>query len=150
MRAVLQRVSRASVSVEGAVVGRIDAGWLVLLGVARGDVDADADRLAEKTVNLRAFEDDQGKMNRERGGYRRRRAGRQPVHVARPIAAPVAGRVSPPPLIRPMPNGCIAGSSRPSARAGVQVETGVFRAMMQVELVNDGPVTLLLDSGKLF
>ena len=54
MRAVLQRVSRASVTVEGAIVGRIDAGWLVLLGVAKGDVDADADRLAEKTVQLRA------------------------------------------------------------------------------------------------
>ena len=67
MRAVLQRVSRASVEVEGAVVGAIAAGWLVLLGVARGDSDADAEKLAEKVVALRAFEDDQGKMNRSVG-----------------------------------------------------------------------------------
>ena len=64
MRAVLQRVSRASVEVEGRVVGRIDRGWLVLLGVARGDGDADADKLAAKVAGLRAFEDDAGKMNR--------------------------------------------------------------------------------------
>src|SRR5262245_41474983 len=63
MRAVLQRVSRASVEVDGATVGRIDSGWLVLLGVARGDTKGDAEKLAEKVVNLRAFEDDQGKMN---------------------------------------------------------------------------------------
>src|SRR5690349_19606206 len=64
MRAVLQRVSRASVRVEGEEVGRIGAGWLVLLGVARGDDEGDAERLAEKVVGLRAFEDGQGKMNR--------------------------------------------------------------------------------------
>ncbi len=65
MRAVLQRVTRAAVRVEGALVGQIDAGWLVLLGVARGDTEDDADRLAEKVVGLRAFEDDAGKMNRD-------------------------------------------------------------------------------------
>src|SRR3954464_11668002 len=64
MRAVVQRVTRASVQVEGEDVGRIGLGWLVLLGVARGDTDADADRLAEKVVGLRAFADEQGKMNR--------------------------------------------------------------------------------------
>ena len=63
MRAVLQRVSRAEVRIENAVVGEIGLGWLVLLGVAKGDTEADADRLAEKVVTLRAFEDDQGKMN---------------------------------------------------------------------------------------
>src|SRR3954451_13652912 len=71
MRAVVQRVSRASVEVEGASVGRIGRGWLVLLGVARGDSDEDADRLSEKVVNLRAFPDELGKMNRsvtEAGG----------------------------------------------------------------------------------
>ena len=64
MRAVLQRVTRASVEVEGRIVGRIGLGWLVLLGVAKGDADDDADRLAEKVAGLRAFEDDAGKMNR--------------------------------------------------------------------------------------
>ena len=64
MRAVLQRVSRASVEVDGRIVGRIGVGWLVLLGVARGDADEDADRLADKVVGLRAFEDEAGKMNR--------------------------------------------------------------------------------------
>src|SRR4051812_3692280 len=71
MRAVVQRVSRASVEVEGGIVGQIGLGWLVLLGVARGDNDQDCDRLVEKVVNLRAFADDQGKMNRsviEAGG----------------------------------------------------------------------------------
>jgi D-aminoacyl-tRNA deacylase len=71
MRAVLQRVTRASVEVEGEFVGRIGPGWLVLLGVARGDGDDDAERLADKILALRAFEDDQGKMNRsvaESGG----------------------------------------------------------------------------------
>src|SRR5258708_29989258 len=64
MRAVLQRVSRASVEVEGSIVGQIGKGWLVLLGVAKGDVDADAEKLADKVVGLRAFADDEGKMNR--------------------------------------------------------------------------------------
>ncbi len=71
MRAVLQRVTRASVEVDGSIVGAIGAGWLVLLGVAKGDSDADADGLAEKVVNLRGFEDEHGKMNRcvaESGG----------------------------------------------------------------------------------
>ena len=65
MRAVIQRVERAEVRVDGKVVGRIDAGWLVLLGVASGDSDGDADRLADKVANLRAFADDAGKMNRD-------------------------------------------------------------------------------------
>ena len=82
MRAVLQRVTRASVEVDGACVGRIGQGWLVLLGVERGDTEADAAWIAEKVLNLRAFEDDQGKMNRSVLDVRRRHPGRQPVHAA--------------------------------------------------------------------
>ena len=149
MRAVLQRVTRASVEVDGAIVGRIGVGWLVLLGVAKGDADADADRLAEKVAGLRAFEDDAGKMNRavgEAGGsvlvvsqftlLGDCRQGRRPsfIEAADPAEAErlyrrFADRV---------------------AAAGLPVETGVFRADMKVELVNDGPVTLLLDSRKAF
>ena len=149
MRAVLQRVARASVEVDGECVGRIGVGWLVLLGVARGDTVDDADRLAEKVVNLRAFEDDQRKMNRnvaEAGGavlvvsqftlLGDCRAGRRPsfTEAADPTEAErlylhFAARIR---------------------AAGLEVATGVFRAMMKVELINDGPVTLLLDSRKRF
>ena len=149
MRAVLQRVSRASVEVEGRIVGRIGVGWLVLLGVAKGDSDEDADRLAEKVAGLRAFEDDAGKMNlavAEVGGsvlvvsqftlLGDCRAGRRPsfIEAAEPIEAErlylrFADRVR---------------------GLGLAVETGTFRADMKVELVNDGPVTLLLDSRKAF
>ena len=149
MRAVLQRVSRASVEVEGQCVGRIGPGWLVLLGVARGDADADADRLADKVAGLRAFEDDDGKMNRsvaEAGGavlvvsqftlLGDCRAGRRPsfIEAAEPAEAERLYRLTVDRL----------------RHRGLEVATGVFRAMMKVELVNDGPVTLLLDSRKLF
>lgn len=149
MRAVLQRVSRASVEVGGEVVGRIGPGWLVLLGVARGDGDEDAVRLADKVVNLRAFEDGDGKMNRnvsEAGGgvlvvsqftlLADCRAGRRPsfTDAAEPA---LAERL----YLR------FADLVRAS---GLNVATGVFRAMMKVELVNDGPVTFLLDSRKAF
>jgi len=149
MRAVLQRVGRASVTVGGEVVGRIGAGWLVLLGVAKGDADDDADRLAEKVAVLRAFEDDDGKMNRsvaEAGGsvlvvsqftlLADCRTGRRPgfADAAEPAEAERL---------------YLRFVDRVRA-AGLDVETGVFRADMQVELVNDGPVTLLLDSRKAF
>lgn len=145
MRAVIQRVSQAAVDVEGRTVGRIGAGWLVLLGVARGDRDEDAAWLAEKLLNLRAFEDDQGKMNRSlldvRGGVLvvsqftllgDCRGGRRPsfTDAAEPGEAErlylhFIERLRGP---------------------GIEVATGVFRAMMRVALVNDGPVTFLLDS----
>ena len=149
MRAVLQRVIRASVEVEGQCVGRIGPGWLVLLGVARGDTDEDADRLADKVATLRAFEDDEGKMNRsvvEAGGavlvvsqftlLGDCRAGRRPsfTAAAEPAEAERLYRLA---------------VDRLRGR-GLEVATGVFRAMMKVELVNDGPVTLLLDSRKAF
>ena len=149
MRAVLQRVSRASVTVAGTVVGRINRGWLVLLGVAGGDTDNDADRLAEKVVNLRAFDDDQGKMNRSVGEIPGAllivsqftlmadcRNGRRPSFTD---AAPPADAERL--YIR------FVDAVR---TAGLIAETGTFRAMMDVELVNDGPVTFLLDSRTAF
>jgi len=146
---VLQRVKEASVLVEGATVGRIGRGLLVLLGVGQGDRDADAEYLAEKTLNLRIFADDAGQMNRSvldvRGAilvvsqftlYGDARRGRRPGFSD--AAAPEeASRLY---------ERFVAGL-RPS---GLAVETGVFRAMMDVALVNEGPVTLLLDSRKGF
>jgi len=149
MRAVLQRVTRASVEVDGRVVGRIGVGWLVLLGVARGDVEADAEKLAEKVAGLRAFEDGRGKMNlavAEVGGsvlvvsqftlLGDCRAGRRPsfLEAAEPAEAKRL-------YLR------FADHAR---GLGLPVETGTFRADMKVELLNDGPVTLLLDSRKAF
>jgi D-tyrosyl-tRNA(Tyr) deacylase len=149
MRAVLQRVSRASVTVDGQVVGRIDAGWLVLLGVAKGDLDDDADRLAEKVSVLRAFADDAGKMNRsvaEAGG------GVLVVSQFTLLADCRGGR---------RPSFTEAADPGEAERlylqfvdkvkaTGLPVVTGTFRADMKVELVNDGPVTFLLDSRKAF
>ncbi|MEO6810577.1 MAG: D-aminoacyl-tRNA deacylase [Isosphaeraceae bacterium] len=149
MRAVLQRVMRASVKVEGVEVGRIGPGWLVLLGVARGDLDDDADRLAGKVVALRAFEDEAGKMNL--------------------AVADVAGSVlvvSQFTLLGDCRKGRRPGfdqAAEPAeaerlylrfvevvASLGIPVATGTFRATMNVELVNQGPVTFLLDSRKAF
>ena len=149
MRAVVQRVSRAEVRVEGAVSGSVGKGLLVLLGVAREDGDDDARALAEKIAALRVFEDPTGKMNlsvAEAGGgllvvsqftlLGDARKGKRPSFVD---AAP--------------PDEANALYERVCAllRAkGLAVGTGVFRAHMDVELVNDGPVTLLLDSRRLF
>jgi D-aminoacyl-tRNA deacylase len=149
MRAVLQRVTRASVTVEGRVAGQIGVGWLVLLGVARGDSDEDADRLADKVAVLRGFEDDAGKMNRsvaDAGGsvlvvsqftlLADCRGGRRPsfTEAAEPAEAERL---------------YLRFAERLRAN-GLAVETGVFRADMKVELLNDGPVTFLLDSRKTF
>ncbi|MFO0910229.1 MAG: D-aminoacyl-tRNA deacylase [Isosphaeraceae bacterium] len=149
MRAVLQRVTEASVEVDGRVAGAIDAGWLILLGVSRGDTDDEARKLAEKVVLLRGFEDEQGKMNRsvaEVGGgllvvsqftlLADCRGGRRPsfTEAAEPAEAERLYLL-------------FADHAR---SLGVPVETGVFRAMMRVSLVNDGPVTFLLDSRKAF
>jgi D-aminoacyl-tRNA deacylase len=149
MRAVLQRVSSSSVEVDGACVGRIGPGWLVLLGVERGDTEADAAWIADKVLNLRGFEDDQGKMNRSvidvRGGILvvsqftllgDCRGGRRPSFTA--AAEPgEAERL----YLR---------CAELMAQSGLEVAMGVFRAMMKVELVNEGPVTFLLDSRKVF
>jgi D-aminoacyl-tRNA deacylase len=149
MRAVVQRVSRASVTIRGEVVGQIGPGLLVLLGVGQGDTEADAAYLAEKVCGLRIFEDDQGKMNRsvqDAGGsvlavsqftlYGDARKGKRPSFDA-------AAR---PELARELYELFVE-----RIRAtGLRCETGRFQEMMQVELVNDGPVTILLDSGKEF
>ncbi len=149
MRACLQRVSRASVTVDGTIIGQIGAGLVVLLGVATDDTESDADYLAEKIAGLRVFEDADGKMNlslTEQGGamlvvsqftlYGDCRKGRRPSFT----------EAAPPELAEALYERFVT-----QVRAlGIQVETGRFRAMMQVELVNDGPVTLLLESRKLF
>jgi D-tyrosyl-tRNA(Tyr) deacylase len=149
MRAVVQRVSRASVEVDGRVVGEIGPGLMILLGVSRTDVEKDADYLAEKVAGLRVFEDEDGKMNRSAadvGGavlavsqftlYGDVRRGKRPSFddAARPERA-----------------GELYEYFVAQIRArGLPCETGQFRAMMSVSLVNEGPVTILLDSAKLF
>jgi D-tyrosyl-tRNA(Tyr) deacylase len=149
MRAVVQRVARASVGVEGRVVAEIGAGLLVLLGVARGDTEADAAQLAQRIAHLRVFPDGAGQMNlslKEAGGallvvsqftlLGDCRRGRRPSYVE---AAP------PEEAVRLYEH--FVSLAR---QDGLPVEQGVFRAMMDVELVNRGPVTLLLDSRKEF
>ncbi len=150
MRAVVQRVKRASVTINNEVVSEISKGLLILVGVGGNDTNADADYLAEKIAELRIFEDDGGKMNlsvKEIKGellavsqftlYGDCRRGRRPSfsESARPE------------LARPLYEYFV---EKLSETAGTDVKTGVFAADMAVELINDGPVTILLDSGKLF
>ena len=145
MRALLQRVSRANVAVDDTVVGEIGAGLLILLGVAKSDTSQDAEFLADKILNLRVFPDDAGKMNRsllESNGdlliisqftlYGDCRKGRRPSFEA----------AAPPEQARGLYE-TFVGLAR---RSGLRVETGVFKAHMDVSLVNDGPVTLMLES----
>jgi D-tyrosyl-tRNA(Tyr) deacylase len=149
MRALIQRVSRARVTVNGEATGAIAQGLLVLIGVGMHDTQTDADYLADKIVGLRIFEDQDGKMNlsvSEIGGavlvvsqftlYGDVRRGKRPSFDA--AAPPQKGRELYEYFV-----GCVR-------RSGVRCETGRFQAMMQVELVNDGPVTILLDSTKVF
>ncbi|GAM09855.1 D-tyrosyl-tRNA(Tyr) deacylase [Geobacter sp. OR-1] len=145
MKAVIQRVTEARVEVDGAVTGAIGSGILVLLGVAQGDTERDADLLVKKITELRIFEDEAGKMNRalaEVGGVLLVVSqftllgdctkGRRPSFIA---AAP------------PDEGNRLYEYFVAKARAtGTRVETGVFQAMMQVHLVNDGPVTFILDT----
>jgi D-aminoacyl-tRNA deacylase len=149
MRAVLQRVTRASVEVEGVVVGRIGPGLLVLLGVARGDTDDAAGKLAQKVVNLRAFEDEEGKMNRSVAEA----AGAVLVVSQFTLLADCRGGRRPSFTEAAEPNEAERLYLRfvdQIRSAGLETATGTFRALMQVELVNDGPVTFLLDSRKAF
>lgn len=149
MRAVVQRVSRAKVSVNGTVIGEIAAGLLVLLGVGEGDHSNDADYLADKIAGLRIFEDENGKMNRsvvEHSGeilvvsqftlYGDARRGRRPSFDA----------AAPPEKARDLYEYFVERLRR----MGLRCETGKFQEMMSVELVNEGPVTILLDSAKTF
>jgi D-tyrosyl-tRNA(Tyr) deacylase len=149
MRAVVQRVSEAAVRVDARVAGRIGPGLLVLLGVGRGDGDADVDLLAEKVVHLRIFPDQAGQMNRsvlEVGGeilvvsqftlYGDARRGRRPSYL----------EAAPPEEAERL----YAAFVERARESGLRVEQGVFRAMMDVTLTNQGPVTLLLDSKRAF
>jgi len=149
MRAVIQRVSHAKVTVEGAVTGEISRGLMILLGVGREDTAAVAAALAEKAVNLRIFEDQNGKMNLSlldvRGAslvvsqftlYGDARGGRRPSFIA----------AAPPDQAKAL----YWAFCEALRELGVTVATGVFQAMMSVELVNEGPVTILLDSDKTF
>lgn len=149
MRAVLQRVTRARVLVDGDVAGEIGPGLVVLIAVGRDDNAATASFVAEKIVNLRSFGDDQGKMNRsllDAGGavlavsqftlYGDARGQRRPSFIQ--AAPPEQGKALFEEFVRAL------------QRLGVAVATGVFQTHMSVEVVNDGPVTILLDSDKLF
>jgi D-aminoacyl-tRNA deacylase len=149
MRAVVQRVSRAQVLVHSEVVGQTGPGLLVLLGVGRDDTEADATHLAEKISGLRIFEDDQGKMNRnvqETGGsvlavsqftlYGDVRRGKRPSF----------DEAAPPEKAKQLYEFFV----EKIRASGLRCETGQFQAIMQVESVNEGPVTVLLDSKKTF
>jgi D-aminoacyl-tRNA deacylase len=145
MRAVIQRVSSAAVEVDGAIVGAIDTGLVILLGIGADDTAAEARLLAAKTVDLRIFADDEGKFNRslrDIGGaalvvsqftlYADTRKGRRPSFTA----------AAPPDVAATLVD-CYADAIR---TAGISVATGVFGAMMRVNLVNEGPVTIILDT----
>lgn len=149
MRAVVQRVTHARVSVEGRVTGEIDAGLVVLVAVGREDTSTTPASMAERIVNLRIFNDDLGKMNRsllDTGGailavsqftlYGDARGQWRPSFIG--AAPPDEGRAGYEEFVRAL------------QALNVRVETGVFQAHMSVEIVNDGPVTILLDSDKLF
>jgi D-aminoacyl-tRNA deacylase len=149
MRAVVQRVSRAKVTVENQVTGEIGAGLLILLGVGKEDTLQVAAAMAEKVANLRIFEDAQGKMNLSlldvKGSalvvsqftlYGDARGQRRPSYIA----------AAPPEVAKKL----YEEFSEALRRLSIPVENGIFQAMMSVELVNEGPVTILLDSDKAF
>jgi D-tyrosyl-tRNA(Tyr) deacylase len=149
MRAVVQRVSRAKVTVEGRVTGEIGPGLMVLIGVGKEDTSQVAAALAEKVGNLRNFEDEQGKMNRSlldgKGSarvvsqftlYGDARGQRRPSYIA----------AAPPEVAKKL----YEEFSEALRKLGIFVGNGIFQAMMSVELVNEGPVTILLDSEKTF
>ena len=149
MRAVVQRVTHAQVTINGQVAGKIARGLLVLLGVAQTDTESDADYLADKITGLRIFEDEAGKMNLP---ARDVKAGLLVVSqftlygAVRRGKRPSFDAAAPPPHARKLYEYFV---ERIRA-AGLVCETGRFQEMMQVELVNDGPVTILLDSLKTF
>jgi D-tyrosyl-tRNA(Tyr) deacylase len=149
MRAVLQRVSRARVLVGGRTTGEIGPGLVVLLAVGREDAPAVAQAMAEKIANLRIFSDDQGKMNRSLLDS----AGAALVVSQFTLYGDARGQRRPSFLEAATPELASALYEEFAMHLrglGVSVETGVFRAHMELELVNDGPVTILLDSAKLF
>lgn len=149
MRAVIQRVTTASVAVNGDTVGAIQRGFLVLLGVKAGDTEKDADYMADKIVKLRIFEDENGKMNKAL-----RDVGGSVLCVSQfTLLGDARGQNRPGFTQAESPDRADNLYQRVCQRMrdqGVAVETGVFRTDMQVSLVNDGPVTILLDSEKSF
>ena len=145
MRALVQRVSRASVTVQGEAVGEIGAGFVVLVGVSRDDVEADADYIVNKVAHLRVFADEQGKFNRSAMDvgaelllisqftlHADTRKGRRPSFVD----------AAPPTLAEPLFDRTVAKFRE----SGLHVATGIFQAHMMVSLTNDGPVTIMIDS----
>lgn len=149
MRAVVQRVSRASVKVAGAVVGEIHLGLLVLLGVAHDDTESDANYLADKIAGLRIFEDAEGKMNRAAADIDGAVLAVSQFTLlgdARRGKRPSFDAAARPEMAQRLYEFFVAKVRA----AGLRCETGKFQEMMEVELVNDGPVTILLDSKKLF
>lgn len=145
MRALVQRVSRASVTVQGETVGEIGAGFVVLVGVSRDDDEADADYIVNKVAHLRVFADEQGKFNRSAMDvgaelllisqftlHADTRKGRRPSFVD----------AAPPTLAEPLFDRTVAKFRE----SGLRVATGVFQAHMMVSLINDGPVTIMIDS----
>jgi len=149
MRAVVQRVSRASVRVDGAVTGSVERGLLVLLGVARGDAPGDTRTMADKLAALRIFEDEKGKMNLSVAAV-----GGGLLVVSQFTLLGDARNGNRPGFTEAAPpedaNALYQAVCDQLRARGLTVATGVFRAHMEVELVNDGPVTILLDSRKLF
>ena len=149
MRAVVQRVTRARVTVDGEITGEIEQGLVVLLGVAHDDSKADADYLAPKIASLRIFDDSEGKMNVSLkdidGGLLVVSQFTLYGDVRRGLR-PSWSDAAPPEIAEPLYEYFVESSRRVVTR----VATGSFRKTMQVELVNDGPVTIMLDSRKLF
>jgi D-aminoacyl-tRNA deacylase len=149
LRAVIQRVKRAKVLVNNNIVGKIDSGLLIFLGIGQKDDESDADYLVEKIVNLRIFEDEENKMNFSTLDLNKEvlvisqftlygdcRKGKRPgfISAAKPEEA----------------NNLYEYFIKKVSKLGLRVETGIFQKIMEVELVNDGPVTFLLDSNKIF
>jgi D-tyrosyl-tRNA(Tyr) deacylase len=149
VRAVVQRVRRASVTIAGETVARIDHGLLVFVGIAAGDGPADRDYLTSKILELRVFADDAGRMNRsvsDAGGAVLVVSQFTLMGDARKGRRPSFDDAEAPERARELYEDFVRTLKRP----GVPVETGVFQADMQVDLVNDGPVTVLLDSRRVF
>ena len=149
MRAVVQRVSRARVTIDGRVAGEIEAGLLILLGIGRNDASAVAVSMAEKIAHLRIFEDEERKMNRSLLDVK----GSTLVVSQFTLYGDARGQRRPSFIAAALPdqaNKLYEDFNEALRNLGISVATGIFKAMMSVESVNEGPVTILLDSDKTF